>query len=474
MKKILSLVLSVSIMANLCACSNTETNNSNDNNSKNEEIPVEKIEEPQEDKIEIICDITKFANISGEELISILGEPDEIEDTTPAVGFVDIPCQYYEYYNHEEIGEASFILINDNVAKFITYKEFPFDEDTILESLNVKPSDDCVIVSDTGFATRYRCLTDQIDDLSIELIEDDKFGFISVIYDMLYFEEWYLPMSVSEQSNYQYWTQETVKALLKSPKSADFPNILKWSFGKNKFYVAVSSYVDAQNSFGAELRSEFTFVYQANTQNVVYAIFDGEVIYDNGYVPTADLIVELVNNTEAVKEKQNNQTTESVDNIGALEPTKENSTTQENTQPQTIQSPENTGSPKNNLADLEYLVSGTCEKYNSGDNWRNGRLYGTVNSPYEITIEHYIQDILTEEDIEKIPRMEDAILDTFSSVLNEVFPEEITVWVYSTYSYYEDSYEYDWDEESDLDGIVEGGLDIFGSNTPIPEELWDE
>ena len=39
---------------------------------------------------------------------------------------------------------------------------------------------------------------------------------------MSFYEEWYLPMSISDKSDYQYWTQENVKQLLKAPKSADF------------------------------------------------------------------------------------------------------------------------------------------------------------------------------------------------------------------------------------------------------------
>ena len=49
-------------------------------------------------------------------------------------------------------------------------------------------------------------------------------------------------------------------------------------------------YVDAQNSFGAQIRSEFTLIYFADTSTVAYAVFDGEVIADNGYTKTADLV----------------------------------------------------------------------------------------------------------------------------------------------------------------------------------------
>lgn len=123
------------------------------------------------------------------------------------------------------------------------------------------------------------------------MIDGNTFGCLQVTYDMSFYEEWYLPMSISDKSDYQYWTQETVKQLLKAPKSADFPSITNgWSFGRNQHYVAVQSYVDAQNSFGAEIRSEFTFIYFADTSTIAYAVFDGEVIADNGYTKTADIV----------------------------------------------------------------------------------------------------------------------------------------------------------------------------------------
>lgn len=97
-------------------------------------------------------------------------------------------------------------------------------------------------------------------------------------------------MSIGEQSDYQIKIEETVKQLLKAPESANFPSIANgWSFGKNKYYVAVQSYVDAQNSFGAEIRSEFTFIYFADTGKIAYAVFDGDVIADNGYTKTANI-----------------------------------------------------------------------------------------------------------------------------------------------------------------------------------------
>jgi len=285
-KKLICLALVLSMCLSLVACGTANVpDNSNPPPSQSAEPPAQSI----------VCDVTRFANISSAELVKLLGEPNGISETTPAAGFVEIPCTYYDYYDNEILGDVSFLLINDAVVKFIAYHEFPYGEKgEVLKNLNVQKSDSCVMATDTETALRFRCLTDEIDDLHITLIEGNHYGFLGVTYDMVYFEEWYLPLSISEKSDYQYWTQEYVRSILKSPKSADFPNISDWAIVKNNFYVAAQSYVDAVNSFGAEVRSKFTFFYPVGSSTPICAVFDGEVILDNGYVPTAELVKLLV------------------------------------------------------------------------------------------------------------------------------------------------------------------------------------
>lgn len=264
------------------------TSNHKNNNSQQEENNLA-------DAANIIYDVEQFANITGEELIALLGEPDDISDGT-CNGAFEIPCMYYNYNNEKTFGEISFTLVNDEVIKFTSYKDsYKYTgKKTVLEDFGIKENEHTSLVTDTGVALRYRCPSETVDDFWINLIKDDSFSFLQVTYDMMYYEEWYLTMDISEKSNYQYWTQEAVKSLLKAPKSADFPKINNWAIVSNPFYVAVQSYVDAQNSFGAEIRSEFTFIYVAGTNELIYAIFDGEVIVDNGYVKTADMVSQIV------------------------------------------------------------------------------------------------------------------------------------------------------------------------------------
>lgn len=242
-------------------------------------------------KAELVYDVSQFSKISGADLIAILGQPDSAEEGT-CNGAFEVPCVYYEYNNAEGLGEVSFVLVNNSVVRFTSYNEYPYkDGKEILGEFGITEGENCVKAADTDAALRYRCPADGIDDFNVQLIDGNTFGCLQVTYDMSFYEEWYLPMSISDKSDYQYWTQETVKQLLKAPKSADFPSITNgWSFGRNQHYVAVQSYVDAQNSFGAEIRSEFTFIYFADTSTIAYAVFDGEVIADNGYTKTADIV----------------------------------------------------------------------------------------------------------------------------------------------------------------------------------------
>ena len=47
-------------------------------------------------------------------------------------------------------------------------------------------------------------------------------------------------------------------------------------FKKEKNILTVQGYVDAQNSFGAELRSKFQFIIDSDTNTITSYIFDGQ------------------------------------------------------------------------------------------------------------------------------------------------------------------------------------------------------
>lgn len=83
-------------------------------------------------------------------------------------------------------------------------------------------------------------------------------------------------VSIDEINKYQYLCQEKVKEVLKSPSTAKFPNYTKWGWKQEGNIFTVQGYVDAQNSFGAEVRSEFQFIIDMNTDTIQSFIFDGQ------------------------------------------------------------------------------------------------------------------------------------------------------------------------------------------------------
>lgn len=86
-------------------------------------------------------------------------------------------------------------------------------------------------------------------------------------------------LTPEEKEKYIAYTQNMVKKILKASSTADFP----WEYDeyqviKTPDNVTVSGYVDAQNSFGAMLRSQYKVIYNKDTTHVNSFIFDGKKI----------------------------------------------------------------------------------------------------------------------------------------------------------------------------------------------------
>lgn len=80
-------------------------------------------------------------------------------------------------------------------------------------------------------------------------------------------------LSSEEVTKWEVECKSQVKAMLKSPSSAKFGG---WKYGKNKKQIIVQGYVDAENSFGAEIRSQFQFKINRKTEAITSFIFDGQ------------------------------------------------------------------------------------------------------------------------------------------------------------------------------------------------------
>ena len=93
-------------------------------------------------------------------------------------------------------------------------------------------------------------------------------------------------LDTAEQSAYYIITKEIVDSALKSPSSADYPSLTfspqDIAMKKSGDLVVVQSYVDAQNGFGAMIRTNYTVEFRvididSFSYELVYANIDGNV-----------------------------------------------------------------------------------------------------------------------------------------------------------------------------------------------------
>lgn len=84
--------------------------------------------------------------------------------------------------------------------------------------------------------------------------------------------------------NYMDAVEETVLSLLKAPSTAEFPGHVweadQWGISVENGVISISSYVDAQNAFGAMVRSPFYAQFDITTGEGIYLTLDGEAYID--------------------------------------------------------------------------------------------------------------------------------------------------------------------------------------------------
>ncbi|WP_289088255.1 hypothetical protein [uncultured Veillonella sp.] len=74
-------------------------------------------------------------------------------------------------------------------------------------------------------------------------------------------------------------TEKAVTIILKAPKTADFCNSSDYEFSINNGIGTITGYVDAQNSFGAMIRSYFTAEYDMKQEKMLHLTFDGREVF---------------------------------------------------------------------------------------------------------------------------------------------------------------------------------------------------
>lgn len=240
------------------------------------------------------------------------------------------------------------------------------------------------------------------------------------------------------------------------------------SDGYTAHYYLVKTAFDTKNAFGQKILHEVTArcYYVPDYSKLVYVTYitlDGEKILFNeekedwllgiggsSSVPSTSSKNEDNSDTTSKEQKDSSTTPEN--------PTTqtESETTEADDYPTEVESEPAETVNTNNIDDLTYIVEGACSKYNSsGDTPLNGQLYVTVNSSTSIEIEHRIGDIIYSDTISVVEKMQDKICELFEETLNDVFPDPVSIEVYSTYSYEDCTKEEAEasDNNGDLDGI---------------------
>lgn len=145
-----------------------------------------------------------------------------------------------------------------------------FEHDELLDNAHSK--------GETG----YRISTNVADNIILYLKKDNSIHSIVYAGNKLYKKNKVTAslhdyvVTSDEASKWQILCRKKVEKILKSPSTAKFPSITEWGFGKKKNKIIVQGYVDAQNGFGAEIRSKFQFKIDTKTETITSFIFDGE------------------------------------------------------------------------------------------------------------------------------------------------------------------------------------------------------
>lgn len=158
---------------------------------------------------------------------------------------------------------------------------------SILEQCDIKNVKE--ITPDTGLdgayggsEKGYRIKTDLINNIIMYLREDNTVYVLKWADNEIYDNNTVVSkmsdftLTLDEQTNLQINSQKMIKSFLKSPSTADFPNITEWKFNKDKEKIVIQSYVDSQNSFGAMLRSEFQITLTPDGKTATSLIIDGK------------------------------------------------------------------------------------------------------------------------------------------------------------------------------------------------------
>lgn len=223
--------------------------------------------------------------------IEITTEPTPIPTpiTTPTPKPTPIPEKTIKSENKKEESENKFLI---DMKKYMSADLSEKTYDILTNKIGFSSLEFKEKVDDTFnykiYADGYEVIiTDIIDDVRI-FIPNSSYIFYEdgeVVLTKAKFDD--KKIDHYDQYSYYIMAQDIVTSCLKNPNSANFPSIVtspgEISMQKNGDLIAVQSYVDAENSFGAEVRSKWTvqfIVLDMNTYSyeLVYANVDGNKI----------------------------------------------------------------------------------------------------------------------------------------------------------------------------------------------------
>lgn len=178
--------------------------------------------------------------------------------------------------NYKTTEEENYEIVKDYISSYESFTEIIKNcgfNDYKLERAESEDNYD---------AENSKCFTLQEDKILVYVIIKDGY-----IYTIQYNNEYLYKdgqilhtildyiITSDERAELVTYCENIINSILKSPSTAKYPwDYNEWAMKKEKGVITVQSYVDAQNSFGAMMRSQFQFIIEkGNTKSL---IFDGK------------------------------------------------------------------------------------------------------------------------------------------------------------------------------------------------------
>lgn len=187
-------------------------------------------------------------------------------------GFSDIPVDTSDLIQACEINQAQ--------ADAIMYAMVDSGFNSVFEVTHDEGLDNSHVDGETG----YRVNTDVVDNVILYLSPNKTVNYIRYADHDLYANGQKIAtvadyvLNRSDANQIQLNCKEAIKQCLKSPSTAKFPSLSEWAMSRDPEKIVVQSYVDSQNGFGAEVRSQFQLILTPSGYSATSIIIDGQEV----------------------------------------------------------------------------------------------------------------------------------------------------------------------------------------------------